>query len=114
MVTAEDVRELALALPATTEKTSWGMPGFRVADRLFARIRVDLDALLVWCGSVDEKEFLLAADSAKLFTTPHYDGHPTVLVRLAAVGREELAELLADSWRVRAPRRLVAELDARR
>ena len=42
---------------------------------------------------------------------PHHDGHPSVLVRLAAVDREELAELLTDAWRVRAPKRLAATLD---
>jgi len=111
VTTADDVRELALALPATTEKPSYGMPGFRVKDKLFARIREEGDVLAVWCGGLDEKEFLIAADPEKFFTTPHYDGHPMVLVRLGAVDRAELGELLEDSWRLRAPKRLAAELD---
>ena len=37
MATEDDVRELALALPGVIEKPSYGMPGFRVRDRLFAR-----------------------------------------------------------------------------
>lgn len=40
--------------------------------------------------------------SGKFFTTPHYDGYANVLVRLEAVHREELAELLAESARIRA------------
>jgi hypothetical protein len=106
-----DVRELALALPHTIEKPSYGTPGFRVKDRLFARIRDEGSVLVIWCDSMDEKEFLIASEPATFFTTPHYDGHVHVLVRLSKVGRKELAELLAESWRVRAPKRLVAELD---
>lgn len=111
MASEADVRELALALPATTEKPSYGTPGFRVKDRLFARIREERDVLVIWCDSLDEKEFLIGSAPAKFFTTPHYDGHPSVLVRLPKVGRKELGELLTDSWRIRAPKRLVAELD---
>jgi hypothetical protein len=112
--TEADVRELALALPATTEKPSYGTPGFRVRDKLFARM-LDLDGevLVVWTGSEEEKEGLIAAEPAKFFTTAHYDGHPHVLVRLAVVDRDELADLLDDAWRIRAPARLVAERDAR-
>jgi len=106
-----DVRELALALPETTEKPSYGTPGFRVKDRLFARLREDPDALVLWCESLDEKEFLLGAEPAKFFTTAHYDGHAMFLVRLPAVDRDELAELLAESWRLRAPKRLAQRHD---
>jgi hypothetical protein len=111
MATATDVRQIALGLPETEERPSYGTPGFRVKDRLFARIREE-GVVLVWCADEAEKDFLLRADPRKFFTTPHYDGHPSVLVRLGAVGRDELAELLTDSWRVRAPKRLAATLDA--
>lgn len=112
MITDDDVRRLALALPATTEKPSYGTPGFRVNDKLFARIRDEGDLLVVWVADLGEKEALLAADPAKFTTTPHYDGHPTVLVRMGAVDVDELGELLADAWRARAPRRLRDSLDA--
>jgi hypothetical protein len=111
MATESDVREIALSLPATEARPSYGTPGFRVRDRLFARIR-EPDVLLVWCADEGEKDFLIRAEPAKFFTTPHYDGHPSVLVRLSAVERDELAELLTDSWRLRAPKRLAASLDA--
>ncbi len=100
MATESDVRELALALPDTTEKPSYGTPGFRVRDKLFARIREE-GVLVIWCESLEEKDFLIEGDPAKFFTTSHYDGYLNVLVRLANVDREELRELLAESWRVR-------------
>jgi hypothetical protein len=100
MASESDVRELALALPDTTEKPSYDTPGFRVRDKLFARIR-EAGVLLIWRESLEEKDFLLEGDPEKFFTIPHYDGHPSVLVRLEAVDREELAELLAESARIR-------------
>lgn len=111
MASESDVREIALSLPETTEKPSYGMPGFRVKDRLFARIRDARDVLVVWCANLDEKEFLIAAEPDKFFTTPHYDGYPLVLVRLGAVGRDEVGELLTESWRLRAPQRLVSKFE---
>jgi len=107
-----DVRELALSLPETIEKPSYGTPGFRVKDRLFARMREQPGVLAIWCADLDEKEFLIRAEPAKFFTVPHYDGYAMVLVHLEAVDREELLELLTESWRLRGPRRLVAEFDA--
>ena len=102
MVTEDDVRRVALSLPETIEKPSYGTPGFRVKDKLFARIREEGDVLVVWCADLDEKEALLLSDPATFFTTPHYDGHPTVLVRFGAVDVDELRELLTDAWRTRA------------
>ncbi|HEX6753235.1 MAG TPA: MmcQ/YjbR family DNA-binding protein [Solirubrobacterales bacterium] len=103
MASEQDVREIALSLPETIEKLSYGTPGFRVRDRLFARLRDENEVLVLWRESLEEKEFLLAAESGKLFTTPHYDGYPMILVRLDAIDREELAELIEESWRLRAP-----------
>jgi hypothetical protein len=112
VVTEADVRRIALSLPETTEKPSYGTPGFRVKDKLFARVREEGDALVVWCGDLAEKDALIASEPKKFFTTPHYDGHPTVLVRFGAVDVDELEELLTESWRIRAPKRLVAAFDA--
>ena len=110
MATHDDVRELALSLPATSEKPSYGTPGFRVKDRLFARLREDPDALVVWCGGEEEQEFLLPSDPDKFFTIAHYDGHPMLLVRVEAVDRKELGELLTESWRLVREARIAAVL----
>ena len=111
VATEDDVRAIALTLPETTERPSYGTPGFRVKDKLFARIR-EPGVLLVRVGDEGEKDFLIRADPEKFFTIPHYDGYPSVLVRLDAVDRDELTELLTDAWRVRAPKRLADSLDA--
>lgn len=107
MATEADVRRIALSLPEVVEKPSYNCPGFRVKDKLFLRIRCDAEGgLVVFVVDLDEKEALLAADPDTFFTTPHYDGHAIVLVNLPAVGVDELTELIADSWRVKAPARV--------
>ncbi len=101
MSTPDDVRELALALPETIERSSYGTPGFRVGDRLFARLHQDGESLVVWVD-MDEREMLAQTEPEKFFWTPHYEKHPMLQVRLAAVDREELGEVLRASWRRRA------------
>jgi len=110
MAVEADVRELALTLPEGNEKPCYGTPGFYVKKKLFARLREDPTELMVYRESVEEKEALIQTDPEKFFTTPHYDGHAMVLVHLGAVDREELLDLLEESWLLRAPKRLAAEL----
>jgi hypothetical protein len=114
MIGEDDVRRIALSLPATTEKPSYGTPGFRVRDKLFARMRPEGDSVVVWCADLGEKEALIAAEPDKFFSLPHYDGYPSVLVRLAALDVDEMTEVLTESWRLRAPVRLLEEFDADR
>lgn len=113
MVTIEDVRAIALALPGAYERPTYGdRPSWRTTPRMFAWVRDDPEALVVWVASVDEKAALIAAAPEVFWTTSHYEGTPVVLVDLEAVGRDEAAELVVDSWRLRAPPRLVARWDA--
>lgn len=113
MITHDDVRCLALALPGAAERPSYGgRPSWRTPARMFAWIRDEPEALVVWVESLDEKEALLAADPDVFFTTAHYDGEAMVLVRLDAVELDEADELITESWRLRAPKRAVAAFDA--
>jgi hypothetical protein len=59
-----------------------------------------------------EREALLQGAPDVFFSTPHYDGHPYVLVRLEKIDPVELAELIEDAWRLRAPKRVVKDYDA--
>ena len=110
MATEEDVRRLALALPEVTERPSYGTPGFRVKDKLFARIHQDGGVLVLWTADLLDKESFIDSEPDVFFTTSHYDGHPHVLVRLDRVDEARLRELLEMAWRVRAPSRLHAQL----
>jgi hypothetical protein len=123
----DDVRELALALPETSEVLSRELRQWRVKDKLFVWERplrkTDLKALgdaapdgPILGARVEHlvaKEALLADDPELFFTTPHFDGYPAILVRLDRIGLEELREVVVEAWLVRAPKRLVATyLDA--
>ena len=112
MATSEDVPQIAFSLPETSEGPLYGTPGFRVKDKAFARLRDDDAVLVAWLPDEDEKEALIATEPEVFFTLPHYDGHPSVLVRLAAIDAEALRGVLVDAWRARAPRRLLAAFDA--
>jgi hypothetical protein len=50
---------------------------------------------------------LIADDPMVYFTTPHFDGYPMVLARLAEIGVPELTELVSDAWLAQAPKTLV-------
>jgi hypothetical protein len=113
VATEHDVRRIALSLPETVEKPWYGSPGFRVKDKGFLRIRSEAEgALVVFVADEGEKAALLASDPDKFFTTPHYDGYPTVLVHLEAVDVDELRELILDSWLAKAPTRVRAAHEA--
>lgn len=113
MATEEDVRRIALSLPETSERASYeGTPSFRTKRKAFTRIRGDGESIVVFVASVEEKEALLASDARKFFTTPHYDEYPAVLVRFAETDVDELRELLTDSWRLAAPKRVLAAFEA--
>jgi hypothetical protein len=112
-MTWDDVLGLALRFPGVEESTSYGTPAIKVRGKLMARMRTDPDALVLRVADLGEREALLQGEPGAFFTIPHYDGYPMVLVRLDAVDPAQLAELVEDAWRLRAPKRLVAERDAR-
>ena len=113
MVTHDDIRTIALALPETNERASYGgRPSFRTSKQMFAWIRDAPEALVVWVESEDDKEAMIASDPSRFFTTDHYHGHPILLVRLESIDVGEATELITDSWRLRGPKKVVAAWDA--
>ena len=116
----DDVARIALDLPETGERVSRDLRQWRVKDKLFVwerpLRRADLEALgdaapdgPILGARVEHlvaKEALLADDPSVFFTTPHFDGYPAVLVRLDAIGEEDLRELIVEAWLAQAPKRL--------
>jgi len=99
------IRAIALGLPDAFERPSYGgQPAWRTPRRMFAWVRTDPDALVVWVADLDEKEGLLATQGDLLFTTPHYDGYPMLLARLDVLSRDRAEELVRESYRVRTGR----------
>ncbi len=107
-----DVVAIGARFPGIVEGTSYGTPSLKVRDKFMCRLRTNPDALAIRVIDVADKDALLLGDPDVFFTTPHYDGWPYVLVRLEAVSRDQLGELIEDGWRIQAPKRVVAAYDA--
>ena len=121
MASWDDVRRLALALPEMTEEGG-DQPRWRVRKKLVVWARPLREGDLVHLGpsapsgpvlgvrtaDLDTKAELTEAEGPVVFTTPHFDGYPSVLVRLDDADEGLLEELVTDAWLVQAPRRLAA------
>lgn len=114
MTSEAEIRRVALSLPGAYERASYdGAPSFRTKPRMFAWIRDDPRALVLHVASIEDKESLIAAGPEVYFTTAHYDGYPAVLARIEAITDAEMTEMITESYRLRAPKTLVRELDER-
>lgn len=121
MASWDDVRRIALALPGAGVRDRrdghlhcevngklfvWERP-LRKSDRAALGDQAPEGPILgVRTTDLDAKEMLLADDPAVFFTTPHFDGYPAVLVRLAEIEVDELEQLTLDAWLARAPKRV--------
>ncbi len=124
----DDVRRIAMNLPETNERPSHGHAFWRVKDKGFVWERPlrksDLAALgdsaptgEILGARVEHlvaKEAMLADESGIYFTTPHFDGHPAILVQLDLISVEELEEVIVEAWLCRAPPKLAEAFLAQR
>jgi hypothetical protein len=118
----EDVHDLALDMPYVTVEYGTGdNPVYQVGRKSFIFFRnprpdaVDPgtgerypDVIVFWVESEADKQALVQDETSPFFTTDHFDGHPSVLLRAGRVGeltRGELAELIQDAWLSRASAR---------
>jgi hypothetical protein len=83
-----------------------------VRGTLFRRLHELPDVVLVRCGDLEERNELLKTEPGKFFITTHYEGYPGVLARLSQIDLDEMAELVTESWRICAPKRMLASYDA--
>ena len=112
MATQADVRRIALALPGVEEGSGQfafsvqrggkpkGVAWVWLERTAPKKARVPNPGVLaVRVANVAQRDLMIAAEPAKFFTEPHYDGYPAVLVRLDAVSAADLEVLLAEAWR---------------
>jgi hypothetical protein len=121
----DDVHELAVAMPhVTIEYGSGDNPVYQVGRKSFVFFRNPRpdafdpatgerydDVIVFWVPSEADKQALVQDASSPFFTTPHFDGHPSVLLRACRIGeltREELAEVIQDAWLSQASARRAA------
>jgi hypothetical protein len=96
-VTFETVRRMALSLDNVEEGTSYGAPAFKIGGALFARLREDLDSLVVRMD-FGQREELMAADPETYYITDHYLNYQWILVRLSRVHPDAMRDLIRMAW----------------
>jgi hypothetical protein len=120
----EDVHELALTMPHVTVYPGTDNPIYQVGGKSFIFFRnprpdaVDpqtgeryQDVIVFWVASEEDKRALVQDEASPFFTTAHFNGHLSVLLRAGRIGeltRDELAEIVQDAWLSRASARRAA------
>jgi hypothetical protein len=120
MATQAQVRRIAMSLPEVEEaaekfafsvRNKGKLKGFlwvwmeRVTPK---KPRVENPGVIaVRVANLAQKDLILASNSVKFFTEPHYNGFPAVLVRLDKVRVADLKVLVAEAWRCQAPPELL-------
>ena len=121
----EDVHEIASAMPhVTVEHGSGENPVYQVGRKSFIFFRnprpdaVDPvtgerydDVIVFWVPSEEDKQALVRDAASSFFTTAHFDGHLSVLLRGSRIGeltRQEVREVVEDAWLSRASARRAA------
>jgi hypothetical protein len=119
-----DVHEIASGMPHVTKwerDDGTDRPVYQVGGKSFVFFRTPRpdavdpdtgeryqDVIIFWVESEAEKEALVQDPSTPFFTTPHFAGHSSVLLRASRLGeltRQELAEAVQDAWLSRASKR---------
>ncbi|MBO0879654.1 MAG: MmcQ/YjbR family DNA-binding protein [Mycobacterium sp.] len=123
MATWDDVASIVNELPLIDERAphewrvgkklvAWERP-LRASDReALTALGIEPpegDILGVRLADEGVKFALIADEPGVYFTTPHFDGYPAVLIRLAEIGKLGLRELITEAWLTQAPKRLVQE-----
>jgi len=111
----KDVHDLALGMPHVTVDYGNGEnPVYQVGRKSFVFFRNPrpdaadsqtgeryLDVIVFWVPSEADKKALVRDEASPFFTTKHFNGHPSVLLRAGRISeltRQELAELIQDAW----------------
>ena len=118
----KDLHQLAQAMPhVTVEVGRSGNRIYQVGRKSFVFFRTPRpdavdpetgecydDVVVIWVESEEDKEALVQDPTSPFFTTPHFDGHPSVLVRASRIGEvdvDELTEIVQDAWLAQASAR---------
>ncbi|MFX0579854.1 MmcQ/YjbR family DNA-binding protein [Nocardia nepalensis] len=109
MVTADDVRQIALSLPRTTEALVRDRVKFRVGRIVYVALSTD-ETRMGFAFPEQERAALVAGEPGKfLMPLPRDERYNWVRVRLDAIDEAELAELIVEAWRMVVPKRVAAE-----
>ena len=112
--TVDDIHATARGLPHVTVFRPESNPVYQVGGKSFVFFRTPRpdavdpdtgeryeDVIVIWVASEGDKQALLQDESLPFFTTAHFDGHPSVLLRASRVGelrQDELVEIVEEAW----------------
>ncbi|NLR95353.1 hypothetical protein HGP17_00725 [Rhizobium sp. P38BS-XIX] len=96
----------AAGLPDVEAGTHYGLPALKVGGKAFVTIKNN--ETIVLSLPIDRKEQLIEMAPDIYFQTDHYVGWPSLPLRIAAIGDEELQQRLIEAWQYRAPKKLRA------
>jgi hypothetical protein len=109
MVTADDVREIALSLPRAYEALVRDRVKFRVGRIVFLSLSPD-ETVLGFGYPREERAALIASEPDKFFwPLPSDLRYQWVRCWLAAIDRDELRQIIVESWRMTVPKKVYAE-----
>lgn len=113
----ERIRQICLALPEAVEKEAWGDPSWRVRDRIFAMQKGNYEGgrPSLWLKAADGAQAVLVASDPERFFVPGYVGHKGwigLYLDGGSMDWDELSDLIEESYRLIAPKRLAAQLGA--
>ena len=116
--TVDDIHATVRAMPHVTVVRPEKNPVYQVGGKSFVFFRTPRpdavdpdtgerydDVIMIWVGSEADKLALVEDPDSPFFSTPHFDGHPSVLIRACRLGElssAELAEIVQDAWLARA------------
>src|ERR1041385_3840020 len=98
----EVVRAIGRTLPNVEESTMYGAPALKIRGKLLACMASHKSAepnTLVVRLAFEDRDALIADDPQTYYLKPHYEGYPSVLVRLPLISHEALRDLLQSAWR---------------
>ena len=106
--TVDDIHATAQTMPHVAVHRPGANPVYQVGSKSFVFFRTPRpdavdpvtgerydDVIVIWVASEGDKQALLQDERLPFFTTPHFDGHPSVLLRASRVHELERDELVA-------------------
>src|SRR5471030_2436374 len=94
MLSKAEARKIMLAIPGTYERLWFNQPSIFIHDRFLAKTHHKEDAVTLQVGSMEMRDIMLEAEPKLFYITDHYRKFPFVLVRLSALTKTVLKEML--------------------
>jgi hypothetical protein len=86
--------KIALSLPGSAERLWFNKPAVFIHDQFLTKVHDKEDAMVLGIGSMEMRDMMLEAEPRLFYITDHYKNFPYLLVRLSALDRKTLKELL--------------------